>query len=231
MKEVKSDSIVETCNKVSKISIYLLVFLLPILFLPWTANVLDFNKQALLIVLVFIAIFAWMLKVLITGQAGFSLSLVHIPVAVLLLIYIGSTIFSFSQYGSFWGWAQVSSESLLTLMGLTLLYLLIVNAFERKEIFYLIIALTSKNRTMTITVNVELMGALRKPTGKRKFAFTLEGNESEGFTIANLLTQLNFTVDEQKYLIISVNGERQPHHAYITNGDSVFVGMTVGGGN
>ena len=36
-------------EKVAKASVYLAVFLLPLFFLPWTVNVLDFNKQALLI--------------------------------------------------------------------------------------------------------------------------------------------------------------------------------------
>ena len=35
-------------EKITKYSIYLLVFLLPLLFLPWTFDYLDFNKQALL---------------------------------------------------------------------------------------------------------------------------------------------------------------------------------------
>jgi len=61
--------------------------LLPILFLPWTANVLDFNKQALLIILVFVSLFAWMLKILISGKASFNLSSVHIPLAALFLVY------------------------------------------------------------------------------------------------------------------------------------------------
>lgn len=137
----KHFSMLETCDKVSKISIYLLVFLLPILFLPWTANVLDFNKQVLLIVLALAAVFSWMLKILISGRASFNFSVVHAPIAILFLVYAVSSAFSLWRYGSFWGWPQVGSESLLTLLGLILLYFLIINSFERKEIFYLAVAL------------------------------------------------------------------------------------------
>ena len=102
---------------------------------------LSFNKQALLIVLVLISVFAWVLKVLISGRFNFSFSWIHIPIVVLFLVLLVSTIFSLWSYGSFWGWPQITSESLLTLLGLVLLYFLITSAFEKKEIFYLIISL------------------------------------------------------------------------------------------
>ena len=168
MKEEKSSSVVETCDKVSKISIYLLTFLLPILFLPWTANVLDFNKQALLIVLVFVAIFAWMLKILISGKASFNFSLVHIPVAVLFLVYTVSTIFSLWRYGSFWGWPQIGSESLLSLLGLVLLYFLVINAFKRKEIFYLVVALVASGFLAMVYGLLQIFGKFILPIGFTK---------------------------------------------------------------
>jgi len=169
MKNIKKSSeIVETCEKVSKISIYLLAFLLPILFLPWTANVLDFNKQALLIVLVFASLFAWMLKILISGKANFNLSLVHIPIAVLFLVYTASTVFSLWRYGSFWGWPQVNSESLLSLLGLVLLYFLVTNIFEKKEIFYLMISLVISGSLAVLYGLLQLFGKFLIPIGFTK---------------------------------------------------------------
>jgi len=138
---VKSSKSIEICEKISKGAIYLLVFLLPIFFLPWTVNVLDFNKQVLLVILVFVSLFAWMLKALISGKFSLSLNRVHILVIVLFLVYLISTIFSSFSYGSFWGWPQVTSESLLSLLSLVMLYFLVINIFEKREIFYLIILL------------------------------------------------------------------------------------------
>jgi len=135
-KVVKKSSFSDTCKKVSKVCLYLLAFLLPILFFPWTANVLEFNKQALLIFLVFVSIFAWLLNVLISGRVKINLSFTHIPVGVLLLVYLVSTIFSSWRYGSFWGWPLVTSESLITIICLVLFYFLIINIFEKKETFY-----------------------------------------------------------------------------------------------
>lgn len=159
MKEQKSFSAVDISDRVSKVSVYLLVFLLPILFLPWTANVLDFNKQALLIVLALVAIFAWMLKVLILGKIELNLSMVHIPVLTLLLAYIASGIFSSWGSGSFWGWPQITSESTLSVLGLTLLYFLIVNIFKRKEVFYLAV-------TLVVSGSIAMLYGLLQVLGK-----------------------------------------------------------------
>ena len=128
------DATKKICEAVSKAAIYLLVFLVPLFLLPWTANVLDFNKQALLIVLVFISLFAWMAKILIMGRITFKLTKIHIAVGVLFLISLASTIFSLWRYGSFWGWPLNVSESLLSLLCLALFYFLIVNIFEKKDI-------------------------------------------------------------------------------------------------
>ncbi len=169
MKKIdKSFSIIDACDKVSKTSIYVLVFLLPILFLPWTANVLDFNKQALLIFLVFISVFAWMLKALISGRLSFNLSLVHIPIALLFLVYIASNIFSLSRYGSFWGWPQVTSESTLTILGLTLLYFLIVNIFKVKEVFYLVVSLVASSFLVMLYGFLQVLGKFILPIGFTK---------------------------------------------------------------
>lgn len=129
---------VQICDKISKGSIYLLVFLLPLFLLPWTANVLDFNKQALLLVLISVSLFAWMFKVLVSGKFSFNLTKFHIPVVVLFLVYLASTVFSLWRYGSFWGWPLTTSESLLTVICLFLLYFLVSNIFRRKEVFHLI---------------------------------------------------------------------------------------------
>jgi len=168
MKLAASSSLNETCDKVSKISIYVLVFLLPILFLPWTANVLDFNKQAALIFLVFVSIFAWMLKILISGKASFNFSVVHLPVIVLFLVYAVSTIFSLWRYGSFWGWPGVTSESLISLLGLVLFYFLIVNIFKRKEIFYVIFCLILSGFLSVIYGSLQLFGKYVIPIGFTK---------------------------------------------------------------
>jgi len=181
--------IVETCERVSKTALYILVFLMPILFLPWTANVLEFNKQALLIAAVFVASFAWMLRGLISGKINFDLSWIHIPVVVLFLIYLVSTVFSLWPHGSFWGWPQTTSESLLSLLGLLLFYFLLINVFEKKEIFYVLSFFVLSVLLATIYGILQFFGKFLIPVGftKTNSFSTVGGMNNLGIFTASLL--------------------------------------------
>ena len=130
-----------TLTKIPKISIYLLVFLLPLFFLPWTANALDFNKQILLIFLVFLSLFCWLLKSLKEGKISLNFSLLNLAIIVFLVVLGLSTLFSSYRYGSLWGWPLNVAPALLTILGFALLYFLIVNIFQKTEIFGLLFTL------------------------------------------------------------------------------------------
>lgn len=151
-------------EKISKISIYLSVFLLPLWFLPWTASSLDFNKQALFLVLVFTAIVCWLIKTLLSGKLELNLTLLNIPVIILILVYAASTIFSLSRYGSFWGFPLDVSSGFLTLIGFALLYFLIANIFLKKEeIFWLIFILISSGFLAAVFGFLQLFGKFLLP--------------------------------------------------------------------
>jgi len=122
------------CDWIVKYSIYALVFLMPIFFLPWTSEVLDFNKQTLMLILISFSLFAWMIKVLVSGKFEINLSKINIFVGILFLSYLFSTIFSIYKYGSFWGWPQSTTSSFLTILSLSLLYFLVSNIFTKKDI-------------------------------------------------------------------------------------------------
>ena len=161
--------IIKLSDIVSKTAIYVLTFLLPVFFLPWTLNVLDFNKQTLFIVLVFIAFFFFMMKALISGKINISLSPIHIPVAILFLVWSFSTIFSLWRYGSFWGWPLTTNESLLTIIGFVVFYFLATNIFGKKEIFRLAIVFLSSSLLAIVIGICQLLGKFIIPISFAKF--------------------------------------------------------------
>ncbi len=125
---------IKICENITKFTIYALVFAMPVFFLPWSSDFLDFNKQALFIVLIFVSLFAWMAKALVSGSFSINFNKINVAVGVLLLVGAASTIFSVFKYGSFWGWPLITSESLLSLICLAILYFLISNTFSEKEV-------------------------------------------------------------------------------------------------
>ena len=130
----KPFSVTHACDRIMKISIYTLVFLMPLFFAPWSSDILDFNKQALLIILIFIAAFSWIIKTLVSGTVTVNNNKINIAIGVLFLVYLVSTLFSIFKYGSFWGLPQPASESLISLICFCLLYFLISSDFGQKEI-------------------------------------------------------------------------------------------------
>jgi len=173
------------CDWVTKYSIYTAIFLTPIFFLPWTSDVLDFNKQALLLLLVMVSFFAWMLKVLVSGKVEINKNRIHIVVGILFLSYIFSTIFSVYRYGSFWGWPQITSEGLLSIMAIFLFYFLIVNIFSKNNIFTSVIVLFSS------ALIVELIGILQL---LKLFIFPLDFTKSVIFNTVGTIGSLGFFV-------------------------------------
>jgi tetratricopeptide (TPR) repeat protein len=138
--------------------------LLPLFFLPFTSNVLDFNKQALLVVFVLVSLFAWLLKSLIEEKITLDVSRFNLAPAVLLVVTALSTLFSAYKYGSFWGWPLNISSSFLSTLALVLLYFLIVNLFRRPEdVFGLIFILAVSGLLVALVALPQVLGKFPLP--------------------------------------------------------------------
>lgn len=128
-------------DKIIKILIYALVVLIPLWFLPLTVNVIDFNKQALMIFLIVITIILWLIKILNQSELKWKSNIINIFIGVFALAYILSTVFSYRLYNSLVGWPNHLANSLATVLGFIALYILIVNNFkEIKDTFNLLFA-------------------------------------------------------------------------------------------
>lgn len=150
-------------EKITKVSIYLLVFLLPLWFLPWTSNILDFNKQTLLLFLVFISLFFWLLKSLIEGKITLNTGRFNIPIILFLLILGIGTYTSVYRYASFWGWPLSIAASFLTTFSFILLYFLILNVFQTREIFGLLFFLILSSFLAALFGGLQLFGKFTLP--------------------------------------------------------------------
>lgn len=154
---------IKICDLVSKGSIYLLVFLVPIFFLPWTINALDFNKQALMIVLTAVSLFAFMMKILVSERIRLNINAFYIPIGLLFVVLVFATFFSLWRYGSFWGWPLSPSESLISFICFFVIYLLIVNSFEKKEVSQLLILLVVSGSIAFLFAILQLFGKFILP--------------------------------------------------------------------
>src|SRR3989338_2933276 len=70
--------------------VYLLIFFLPLFFLPFTLDPLEFNKQTLLLILTFAAALSWFGSMMLARRIELKRGLINL----LPLFLIGSVVFS-----------------------------------------------------------------------------------------------------------------------------------------
>jgi len=121
-------------NGITKVCIYLAVLLVPLWLLPFSYEVFEFNKQFLLALLVSVAFFCWIARmVLVDKELKFKKTPLDIFVAVFIFVAILSAIFSADRGSSIFGFYGRFSDGLIGLINLAVLYFLITNNIESKN--------------------------------------------------------------------------------------------------
>lgn len=108
------------------------VFLLPLFFLPWTTSFLEFNKQLLILVLAGAALISWLLHVVVSGQLSWRSNPLDKGVAGLLAAAALAAVFSLARFKSLFGLTGNLSDSLVSVLALSIFYFGVVNSFDDK---------------------------------------------------------------------------------------------------
>jgi tetratricopeptide (TPR) repeat protein len=154
------DILDETIKKI----IYILVVLIPLWFLPITINAVELNKQALMVLLVVIALILWSVKILNRGEIKWKSSILNISLGVFAFICILATFFSVRPYSSFMGWPDHLSGSLINILCFVALYFLIVNNFKgSKEAFGLLFAFLISSVLVAVIGLLQICGTFIFP--------------------------------------------------------------------
>jgi len=118
-------------NRIVKYSIYVLVALVPLFFLPFSFEAFEFSKQYLLFFLVSLAFFAWLAKMVFHDK---ELRFRQTPLNLFVLAFLGvailSAIFSIDKVSSLFGFYGRFSNGLVGLLSLGALYFLVLNSVK-----------------------------------------------------------------------------------------------------
>ena len=125
-------------KNIPKITVYLALFLIPLFSLPFTSNVLDFQKQFLLFFIVSVGVFFWIWNALSEKKLRINISSLHFYVGGFAVVALISSIFSLYSYGSLWGVPLPSAESFVSILSFIFLYFLIANNFKKEDIYKLL---------------------------------------------------------------------------------------------
>ncbi|MBU2025127.1 MAG: tetratricopeptide repeat protein [Patescibacteria group bacterium] len=124
---------------IQKASIHLVVFLIPVFFLPSSISSPELSKLSLLIILVGIAGVSWMGRMVSRNQLELKKSFLSVPIFVFSAAYLLSCVFSIYPENSVWGFAGTQSISLVALLFFVLFFYIISNNFHTKKSAYLLI--------------------------------------------------------------------------------------------
>ena len=130
----------EFLTKVVKWSVHLLVFLLPLFFLPITPSALESNKLMILILLGGLAGIAWIGRMVSVNELQLKRSFLSVPIILFTAVYVLSSVFSVYRENSVWGYFGGEGMSLTALLFFVLLFYVISNNFTQKKEIYLLVA-------------------------------------------------------------------------------------------
>lgn len=145
----EQDFISKLFNFISRWSIYLLVFLMPLFFLPQIVDSIYLSKQFLAAVLILLSVIALVARILFKGDA---VSFIKTKLTWLLLLFVAvvasSSIFSGAKYLSFWGFGGSEPFTGLSVALIVLFYFLARVLFADKNFLKKNIFLLSLSSTI-----------------------------------------------------------------------------------
>lgn len=119
-------------QKIIRWLVYAVAFLMPLWFLPFTADVLEFNKQTLLIVIAGIGMILYLVDIIKNGVIRYKPNSFYFPIFGLVAASVISVIFSVNRTASLFGSGENRSAALITLASLAVIFFLAVNVIEDK---------------------------------------------------------------------------------------------------
>jgi len=125
-------SVERILNKKIKYGLYLLVFLLPLFFLPLTNFPVVLNKQMLLAIFAFLLLIFCAVKIISSGKLKFRWDKITLCLLLFILVQGLSTLFSKGRAQSFWG-MSFEADTFFNFILYTLLFLFLTNLLGTTE--------------------------------------------------------------------------------------------------
>lgn len=139
--------------------LWLAVFLAPLIFSSATVDILELNKQTLLVVLTSIAAVAWLGKAFLDKKLSLMQSWLHLVVVLFGFAYLIISLFSQDRYLSLVGSSGQMPWSFATILCLVLFYLIIVNHLKTiRELYDFVFVFLASSLVAGLIALFQMMG-------------------------------------------------------------------------
>lgn len=163
----------------------LIFFLCPVFFTGFAAQGFGLEKMMIFYLLVLLGTVAWVTKGVITGDLELKRTPLDLPIAVLLAVYIVSTIFSVDQKDSLIGSYGNTAKSLAAVITFILFFYFLLNNINGKRIKLIFWSTIASGSLIIIYTLLQLKGIFILP-----MAFTKAGSFNPIGTLSGLTMYL-----------------------------------------
>lgn len=184
-------------DKLNKIPLYLAIFLIPLFFLPFSQDVLNFPKQILLLFLVFLSLLGWLGKQFLQRKIILRENrLLYLALFFIFVFFFISTIFSLWPAASFFGLPLSNTDNFLTFFSFLFFVFLFVNSFQNaEEVFFAIFLLLVSGAVAGLFVLFQLYGVFILPFDFSQIsAFNTLGSLSQAAVFLAVLLPLSLVL-------------------------------------
>ncbi len=137
------EQLINIFSKIIEWGVILLVFLLPLFFLPITTEAFEFPKQLLIVFFISILAILWAIKMILKGQVKILHSPLTIPILTFFGLFFLSTIFSIHRFSSMFGSYPRFHDGFVSLfIYLFTFFLVASNIREKKQIVKVLTSLS-----------------------------------------------------------------------------------------
>lgn len=142
--------ILRVLDKIISVSLFMLVFGLPLFFTGLASQGIIFEKQIYFYFWLLLALISWSAKGVINEEMNIRRTPLDIPLVGFWLAYVISTFFSVDRWHSFWGAFGDPSRGLMSVTALIITYYLIVSNFNQKRLKLLLTAFVSSGAVLSL---------------------------------------------------------------------------------
>lgn len=111
-----------------------LVFVSPLLYLPFTSEALEFNKQTFIFLMVMVVLGVWVIRILTTRTVSWVKTPLDYVLLAYLAIYLLASFLSIDQVSSFLGYYGRFTGSFMAVLSFVVLYFIIVNNVRTERV-------------------------------------------------------------------------------------------------
>lgn len=168
------------------------IFIVPIFFLPFNAQILELNKAAVFYILTLLAAVFWFVDLSVNKEKKIKRPPLFTPLIIFGLVYLIASLFSYQLDYSLIGTINYYHHSLLSVIFFMVFFFLIVNSFSKKEaINRAVLVFVFSSAVASLIFGLKIFKLYLFPWEFAKLSyFNLTANSSSGFAVYLALAAL-----------------------------------------